>query len=588
MLLCLRLDFDRSGQMLRLPEQVSKTGWTTLAILLLAMLVVSGVAHYYIYICHGERSFDTAVNVQFLQLALHGWEPSGLLGVTAFGDHFDPLFLVCLPLFAIWPGAVSLQIAKSAVYLGMLPAFFLLARSHLGSRGAWTFVGLIALSPMLWTSILADYHTETLAAGLIPWALLAYERRRLVPCLTLSLLVSIGKENLPLVIGGLGIMALVERRSPKWWLSMGLAGAVVFALGVFVVLPYCSPPGGAGHTAAFDHLVQAGGWLQTITDLTLYRWLGFLLLSCGGLCLLAPHKLWPLAPLLLQHGLSIRVEERMVDFHYLAPVLPLLAYASLFGALRLKRRLVSGTFQVGRTLTTVALLLAAINMILLVQSGPYQRFRAMDPQDGVGELMARIPAGAPAWASLSTATRMAARDRLYLLESLSTGTYLAGTRTFDVTAALRPPRPLHGLIDARDRGMGRLPPGLKAADAIGNIVLLLGESEEGMLVRHIEGEPSGEWQQWNGFLLQAGRDGIYRIHITEQARSIPLVQLLLLNDNGQVIDRQIHRLLYGLARKPGLWETRYEPPLTAGEERPSRMVVELAGGQSILLSSWVR
>ena len=71
--------------------------------------------------CHGERSFDKAVNVQFPQLALHDWERSGLVSITAFGDHFDPLFLVRLPLFAIWLGAVSLQIDKSAVLSGHAP-----------------------------------------------------------------------------------------------------------------------------------------------------------------------------------------------------------------------------------------------------------------------------------------------------------------------------------------------------------------------------------------------------------------------------------------------------------------------------------
>ncbi len=70
--------------------------WT---LTLVGLLTAVSCAHAAIAACHGEQSFDNAVAVQFLHLAFNGWGPSGIVGATAFGDHFNPLFLLPAPLF---------------------------------------------------------------------------------------------------------------------------------------------------------------------------------------------------------------------------------------------------------------------------------------------------------------------------------------------------------------------------------------------------------------------------------------------------------------------------------------------------------
>lgn len=533
------------------------------------MLVAVAALHTWVFACHGEQSFDAAIAVQFVHLAWNGWGASGLVGGTAFADHFNPLFLLPAPLYLVWPGHVALQVVKAAALLSMLPAIALLAKPRLGRRGAQLAVALVLLSPMFWVSVLADYHAETLAAGLIPWMLLAYERERLGPCLVLAALVALGKENLPLVVGGLGVLALCDGRPRRWWLSLGGLGAVIFVLGVLVVVP-ASGPEGAGHQVLYAHLKTAGGWGKVLGNPTLYTWLGFLLLSCGGLCLLAPRALWPLVPLLLQHGLSLRDSERSVEFHYLAPILPLLTYAAILGASELRAR--AATWPEGRRAhgaRSLSLALPLVTFLLLVTVGPAARVRGMQRQHGAARLAAAIPPGAPAWASLSTSCRLARRDRVYMVESVTTGAYPSRPQwTFDLEQVR--PLPQHGLIDARDP-LATLPPGLVPVEAVGDL-LLLAAGRRSPLLRQLPTDAAyrGTWATPGPrtplpLRVQAGQAGRYRVALDRPLRP-PLVELRLIDADRRVLDQRAHRLLYGLVARSGVWETTYRPP--ALEARP--------------------
>lgn len=550
-------------------------GWTAA---LLAMTAASVAFHVYTIACNGEQTFDTAVAVQYLHLAFRGWGPSGLLGVSAFGDHFNPLFLLPAPFFALWPGALTLQIVKSLAYVAMLPAIALLARDRLGARAAPVAAAIVSVSAGFWISIAADYHAETLGAALLPWLLLAYERRRLRSTLALAVLVCLGKENLALVVCGIGAMARVERRSPAWWLGLAGIGAALFALAVFVVIPAYSPVSPQG--SRYAQLATLAGWAATLGDPSLYRWLGFLLLSCGFLCLRAPRALLPAAPLLLQHGLSSWWPDRELGYHYTAPLVPLLAYASIAGFARI------GAGR--RRAAAVALLL--INAVLLVTAGPGWRLSGMQRAYGAAELAARIPPGAPAWGSVSTVTRLALRDRLYMVENLTTGVYPGRLTPFDPARELAPEPPRHGLIDVRDAAVERLPPGLVASDAIGDLVLL---EEKGWIARRVAAPLPSDARPLPGrpdLRIAAGRDGRYRVQVEDAEAGLPIVTLELVDAEGRVVDRRGHRLLYGLATAAGVWEARYRAPLLeAGRARgdgPHHLRIATDGGEGVPLTTW--
>jgi uncharacterized membrane protein len=536
---------------------------------------VAASAHMAIALCHGEQSFDNAVGIQFLHLALNGWGPSGIVGATAFGDHFNPIFLLLTPLYAAWPNALGLQLAKCAVFAAILPGAFLLARPRLGATaGLWTCV-LILFSPLFWVSVLADYHTETLAAGLLPWLLLAYDRERLGLCLGVAVVVACGKENLPLVVGGLGVLALAEGRSRRWWLALGGLGGAVFVLAVFVVIPACAPQvEGSIGALLFRRLGSAAGWAEALSDWSLYRWLAVLAFSVGGLVFLDPKRLWPLVPLLLQHGLSARHAERDLDYHYLAPVLPLLVYAGICGAAKLK--------PANRRPALVALF--AFNALLLLACagstnhlkheagpGPLGRLAALQRQGDVKRLLAEIPANAPAWASIATAAQVASRDRLVLVESLRLGVYLTRTWPFDREGVLADP-PRFGLVDARE-SFGA-PPGLHAIDAEGDIVLFADAGDR--LVRRSE-EP---WTREGR--IDPGTNGSYRIKLDDASKQ-PVVQLRLMSGARVVEASRAHRVLFGQATAPGVWEARYQHP--AYESGPCSVYARL-GTSWVLLTEY--
>jgi hypothetical protein len=423
----------------------------------------------------------------------------------------------------------------------------------------------VLLCPFFWLAVLADYHAETVAAGLIPWMLLAYERERLWPFLGIALLVCLGKENLPLVVGGVGFMAIADRRPYAWWVGPGAMGAGICAAAIFWILPAHS--GGANlHGSLWAHLGTVDGWTARRSDPSLGPWLLGLGVACCGVPLLRLRTLWPLCPLLLQHGLSALSSARSFDFHYIAPVLPLLVYGTLAGLGRVGPRT--------RRVLLVGLVIG--NAVLLALVGPGQRLLRLQPQSGAARLAAKIPADAPAWASLSTVTRLAAREHVFLVEALAAGRYLGFGGRFDMeTVAGATPR--YGLIDARDKSVV-LPPGLLAVEAVGDLVLLLQEGAP--LVTPVKGAkpsfPPGD--SLVGLRLRPGPEGSFEVEIAGPYP--PMVMLDLVNGSGDVLDRRPHRLLYGLAPKApgvgrGIWRTRYAPPIFESGRPPGPLQLYL-------------
>jgi hypothetical protein len=423
--------------------------------------------------------------------------------------------------------------------------------------------------------------------------LLAYERKHLGLCLGLAVAVALGKENMALVVGGLGVLALVERRERRWWVSLGAIGGVTVVLGVGVIIPACLPVEGVGRVH-YARLATLSGWGAALSDISLYRWLGFLLVSCGFLCLRAPRKLWPLVPLLLQHGLSAHGPERSIDFHYLAPVLPLLAYAAFAGAGGLLSPEPEATASTARRARLIVGALALTNLILLAVigwrnaapshgPGPFQRVTSLRSHAGVATLEAKIPPDAPAWASLSTVNRMAARERLYMVESLTLGHYLSRPWPFSLETAFDGEPPTHGLIDVRDQH-ACIPDGLRPIEAVGDVVLLARDGQP--LVTPAAEAAAGRWVRAGGVSVRAGAQGRYAAILHTDHRA-PMVQLTLMRADVQV-DQRLHRLLYGHSAR-GSWQTSYRPHAleSAPPPGPYRLYARFPDlSTPVLLSSW--
>ena len=299
--------------------------------------------------------FDLGNMVQAVWSTAHGHtlQITGLRGeqISRLGAHFDPILAAFAPLWLVWPSPDALLVAQAvAVAVGALPVFWL-ARKHLGSDHAALSFALAYLiyPPTQWLT-LNEFHPVALACPLLLFAIWFLDEGRLLPFAACALVAATTKEEIALVVAGLGIWyALAHGR--RWTgAAVAAAGVAAALIAIEVVIPHFnragtssfftrysevgSTPGGIVHTALTDP------W-KIVTTAATGRGLGYLaqlVLPLALLVVLAPLALIAAAPELAVNLLSAATTQTSIRFHYTAGLIPVLIAAAVFGAKRLPPR----------------------------------------------------------------------------------------------------------------------------------------------------------------------------------------------------------------------------------------------------------
>lgn len=271
-------------------------------------------------------------------------------GLNLFGDHASYIVLLVAPLYWLWADPRLLLLLQ--VVALALPAWvlFRLGARHLGQpvAGAVAALAYLAYPGMQWAATW-QFHPETLAAGLLAVAALAADRRRWRPMAVFLALALLCKEDVGLVVAGLGVLLVLSgERAVGWRVAAG--GLAWFALASFVLIPLVNGHGspyfaqnygiaGSGVVAVLRALPTLAG--RSIETGTSNQGLGYLALVFGPLAflpLLAPRWLWPVAPPLLLNLASVSSYLQQIRFQYLATSAPFLGVATVAGLCVIARR----------------------------------------------------------------------------------------------------------------------------------------------------------------------------------------------------------------------------------------------------------
>jgi uncharacterized membrane protein len=298
--------------------------------------------------------FDLGNMVQAVWSTAHGrpLDVTELDGdqINRLGAHVDPLLAAFAPLWWIWPSPVMLLVVQAAaVALGALPVFWL-ARKHLGSERTAVLFALTYLlyAPVQWLA-LDEFHAVALACPLLLYAVWYLDEERLFAALPFLALAALAKEEVPLVVAGLGIWyALAHGRR--------LAGAAIAASGTaltIVFLTIVMPHYRGGDSPAFyDRYDAVGGspagivetaftdpgvLLQAVTEGRDLTYILQLTLPLAGIFFAAPLLLIPALPELAANLLSETVTQTSIEFHYTAPITPFLIAGAVLGTARVPR-----------------------------------------------------------------------------------------------------------------------------------------------------------------------------------------------------------------------------------------------------------
>jgi uncharacterized membrane protein len=157
--------------------------------------------------------------------------------------HVELIYLLIAPFYALWSDPRLLLAIQSTLFtLGALPVYGIAVRHGLHRFAAFCLVVVYLFYPVAVTSVLFDFHGDTLAIPMLLYAIDAFDRRAwrryaLFVALALSCKVYVA---LPVaMIGMLGWWYWGERRAALW--SVGVAVAYG-ALAFFVVRPLFVTP----------------------------------------------------------------------------------------------------------------------------------------------------------------------------------------------------------------------------------------------------------------------------------------------------------------------------------------------------------
>jgi uncharacterized membrane protein len=387
--------------------------------------------------------FDLGNMVQAVWSTAHGHllQVTNLHGaqISRLAAHVDPILILYAPLWWIWPSPSLLLTAQAlAVALGALPLFWL-ARKHTGSeRAALGFSLAYLLFPATEWMTLNEFHPVSLACPLLLFAIWFLDEDRLLPFACFAALAALTREEVPLVIAGLGIWYAIGRRR---WLAGGTiaaAGVAASAIAIQVVIPHFhgaessfygryDAVGGSAAGIVRKAFTDPGRLLSVAFDHRGTHYLLNLLLPMAGLALLAPLLLVALIPELALNLLSSVDAQSSIHYHYVAAEIPILFAAAAIGAGRLGRW--AGT--AGTVVVLAAIVgnywLGPIPVWRFVPGG--QTFQAksahISPHDRIAARMLKlIPATAPVTATNSLGAHLSERKRIFSFPYLRDATWV--------------------------------------------------------------------------------------------------------------------------------------------------------------------
>lgn len=368
------------------------------------------------------------------------WQPSNLLA-----DHFDLYLVLLSPLVYLLGNWTLLVVQLCALGVGMAGMYRL--ASTLDGR-AWFALTAMVLLPVgfgVWHAYSFDYHSNVVAAMLLPWLVVATRQKRVWATAVLAALMAVAKETSALwVVAVLAGLMFDCRRDRRMLRTLGLtaAGCVVwFLLTTMVVMPALgsTSQGFRRYEWMGASMGQVAVWLLThplealrdvFVDFTPAHDSGvlkrefFVCILASGMLLAAfkPNYLIMTIPPLAMKMLSSHAENLWgVAFHYNVE----LGVVAAVGAVVVLARMKSTRWRAATA--GAAVVLSALTLGYTVHE-PHTRIRIgnvriMDSRHyrqpdfdsaAARRMLGSIPADASVCATTMFTPHLAARDKVYI------------------------------------------------------------------------------------------------------------------------------------------------------------------------------
>ena len=338
--------------------------------------LISLVNHYFFRTYALDLGFYTHIMHDYAHFKIDDYFMFNRASLNVLSDHFDLYLLILSPLVYVFGSYTLLLVQIAGVLLGGWGIFKLI---KLYTDDEW--IPVLASATFLSSfgiihAFSFDYHSNVLAAMMLPWLLYYLKQGKFGLSTLFAVLFVIGKENMSLWLFFIALGLLWDYRKDKKATGY-LSAYAVFALVYFflinmVVMPKLGDAGGGFKRYAWlgsDYLdiaknliTQPGKTLRILFTNT-SRWYGFdgikaefyycALASGMLLTLLKPNYLLMLVPLIAQKMLSSDHVFWGISMQYSVEFVPVLVISSFLVITKLKQ-------QRWRYIVTGGLLLSVI------------------------------------------------------------------------------------------------------------------------------------------------------------------------------------------------------------------------------------
>lgn len=359
------------------------------------------------------------------------------VGFNLLGDHFHPLLAALVPLWWIYPSAVTLLVAQAGcAALSVIPVYQ--AASHRLTRAEARIIAAAygfswGLAGLVWY----DFHEVALAVPLLALSLSALVRGKADAAMWWALPAVWVKENLGFTVAAIGLILLLQRR---WRLGITLVawGIGWSLLEVYWLIPHFNPQ----HLYPYWDRGPAAAALAAGAEVKIPT-IVLILLPTVFVALRSPLALIA-APSVGLHMISSNSTYWVTDSYHNATVMPIVFCAAVdgLGRIRAARRLAwAKSFEawLGRH---AAPMMAAAAVALVYQSPLPQlwqpsAWRVSADMRAVEAAERLIPDGKVVDSSVSGIDQLASREDLlywdsrkipdYVLYDQAPGTWYAST-----------------------------------------------------------------------------------------------------------------------------------------------------------------
>lgn len=315
--------------------------------------LIAGINHY----CFRTYTWDYGYYLQILYDFAH-FKSSHITtfnwgNAHPFGDHFSPIMYLWAPFTYLFGSYTLVFIQIAAFSLGGLGIYKYAQQKGLSENMSLLLIVQLLFSFGIIASLSFNFYNNTVAAAIVPWLFLYFERRNITNIVVCSILIAITRENMALwlvfLMLGLGLSGIVYKKDNRQWLTAAIAlGALLYAaIIILIVMPWLAE----GRSIQLERYSELGTGIRDILYNLVHKpryifallfenpkaevglfgvkseFYFMMLVSGGWLFFKRPLFLLMAMPIIAQKMFSSNPSMWGISMHYSVELMPLLSLA---------------------------------------------------------------------------------------------------------------------------------------------------------------------------------------------------------------------------------------------------------------------